>query len=224
MENSIRFPHLLKADFLQGLDSGFKRNFLNACTVRIFKKPTLIFEQGMPAEGMAIVAHGYADVTYTGEDGQEMFLVRAKAGATLGESETISDEPCAASCKTSSNATVLFCASAQLDTALQNPAFVKNLTKILHKRLVYDNWVKHIGQFGVVGERLRGFLYVLSENVGKISETQSYLANVVGCSRQTINRELAALREAGLIAQNGSEITVLDREALGKGLGKGLAG
>jgi CRP-like cAMP-binding protein len=209
---------LLKADVLHGLDSGFKQNFLNTCAVRICKKPTIILEQGMPADGMIIVAHGYVDVNYTGEDGQQTFLVRAKTGGTLGESETISEELCAASCKTSANATLLYCSPAQLGEALLAPGFIKNITKILHKRLVYDNWVKHIGQFGAVGERLRGFLYVLSENVGKISETQSYLANVVGCSRQTINRELATLREAGLIAQNGSEITVLDRKTLGAGL------
>jgi CRP-like cAMP-binding protein len=209
---------LLKAEILGGLEPAVKRSFLNDCAVRIYKKPTIILEQGMPADGMVIIAHGYIDVTYTGENGNQMFLVRAKSGATLGDTETISEEPCAATCTTSPNTTVLFCSPAHISTALQNPKFIKNITKILHRRLVYDNWVKHIGQFGDVGERLCGYLYVLSENVGVISETQSYLANVVGCSRQTINRELAALRAAGIIAQNGSEITVLDRAALGTGL------
>ncbi len=84
--------------------------------------------------------------------------------------------------------------------------------------MVNDNWLKHIGQFGAVGMRLRGYLYMLSENVSKVMETQSYLASVVGCSRQTINRELAKLREEGHITQNGSEIIVVDRESLGAGL------
>lgn len=218
MENSIRFPQLLKAEILADLDQGFKKDFLNACTARIYKKPTVVFEQGAAIEEMIIVAHGYADVSYVGEDGHQMFLVRSKAGTTLGESETISDEPCAASCETSSNATLLHCAPKVLFAALKNPIFIKNLTRIFHKRLVYDNWVKHISQFGAVGQRLRGYLFVLSENVGTISETQSYLANVVGCSRQTINRELARLREEGVISHSGSEIVVLDRAALGKGL------
>ncbi len=218
MENSIRFPHLLKAPIFEGLDPSFKHSFLNACTARTYKTPTVIFEQGMAADGMIIIAHGHIDVSYTGEDGQQLFLVRSKAGATLGESETISEEPCAASCKTSANTIVLYSPHAQLLAALQSPLFLRNITRIFQSRLVYDNWVKHIGQFGGVCARLRGYLYVLSENVGSISETQSYLANVVGCSRQTINRELATLRAAGLIAQNGSAITVLDRKALGAGL------
>jgi len=218
LENSVRFPHLIKSEILSDLDTEFKKDFLNACVVRFYRLPALIFEQGEPADGMILIAHGYVDVTYTGEDGQQLFLARAKTGDTLGDSEAVSDEPCAASGKTSSNATVLFCPKPLLVRSLQSFGFIKNMTRIFHRRLVYDNWVKHISQFGAVGQRLRGYLYVLSENAGKISETQSYLANVVGCSRQTINRELARLREEGVIEQNGSEILVLDRAALGKDL------
>lgn len=218
MDNSTRFPHLLKSEILDGLEPAFKRDFLNACSVRIYKTPTIVMEQGEPSSGMVIVAHGYTDVTYMGEDGHQLFLKRAKAGAILGESEAISDEPCAATCKTSANATLLHCSIPQLIQTLQSFGFIKNMTRIFHRRLVYDNWVKHIAQFGAVGQRLRGYLFVLSENVDRVTETQSYLANVVGCSRQTVNRELAKLREAGIIAQNGSEIIVLDRAALGAGL------
>lgn len=214
MDNSTRFPHLLKAEILDGLDAGFKKGFLNACAAKVYKDPTLVLEQGEPSTGMFIVAHGYVDVTYIGEDGQQLFLARAKTGTVLGDSEAISDEPCAASCTTSANATVLHCAIPVLIESLQSIGFIKNMTRIFHKRLVYDNWVKHIAQYGAVEERLRGYLYVLSENVVKLNETQSYLASVVGCSRQTINRELAKLRQAGIIEQNGSEIVVVNREAL----------
>ena len=218
MENSVRFPHLLKADIFEGLDNDFKKDFLNRCIAKIYRNPTTVFEQGEPANGMVIVAHGFVDVSFVGEDGHQMFLARAKVCTTLGESESVSEEPCAASCVTSANATLLHCAAANLITALQNPGFIKNVTRIFHRRLVYDNWVKHIAQFGAVGQRLRGYLYILSESTKIIKETQSYLANMVGCSRQTINRELASMRAAGLISQNGSEITVLDRRALGDGL------
>ena len=218
MENSVRFPHLLKADIFEGLGADFKKEFLNGCVAKVYNNPTMIYEQGERAKDMVIIAHGYADVTFIGEDGHQMFLARAKVGSTLGESESVSEEPCAASCISSANATLLHYSAADLVTALQNPGFIKNVTKIFHRRLVYDNWVKHIAQFGDVEQRLRGYLYILSEGARTIKETQSYLANMVGCSRQTINRELAGLREVGLIAQNGSEITVADREALAEGL------
>ena len=218
MDNCIRFPHLLKAGIFDGLETDFKKDFLNQCTSQYFEKPTTIFEQGEASTGMVIIAHGHADVTYTGEDGRQIFLIRSKVDSILGETEAISEEPCAASCTTAANTTILFCARPLLFQSLQTAGFIRNLTKIFHRRLVGDNWLKHIGQFGSVEKRLRGYLYMLSENRGKIEETQSYLASVVGCSRQTINRELANLRAAGIVEQTGGEIVVIDRDALGAGL------
>lgn len=215
MENSVRFPHLLKSEILQGFDVGFKKKFLNDCIVRSYVKPATIYEQGEPAHGFILLAHGFIDVLYTGEDGQEVFVTRIKKGETLGEMETISGEVCAASCKTSENAILLVCLPDLIKAALQDPRFIKNLTRIFYRRLLGDNKRKHLTQFGSVAERLRNYLFVLSGNVGRISETQSYLANVVGCSRQTINRELAALREEGVIALTGGDIVILDRAALG---------
>jgi len=218
LENCIRFPHLLKCEILDGLDVAFKKEFLNTCAVKNYKSRTKIFEQGEPSSGMMLLAHGFVDVTYIGEDGQQVFLARAKAGSSLGESEAISDEPCAATCTTAANTALLFCSKPQLFKALKKVEFIKNMAKIFHLRLVHDNWLKHISQFGAVGQRLRGHLYLLAETSLKIDETQSYLANVVGCSRQTVNRELAKLRDAGLIEQNGSQIIVFDRDKLGEGL------
>lgn len=155
---------------------------------------------------------------YAGVDGQEVFVTRIKKGETLGEMEMISGEICAASCKSSANAILLLCAPDQVMAALQHHQFIKNMTRIFYRRLVGDNQRKYLTQFGSVGERLRSYLYVLSESTGKVSETQSYLANVVGCSRQTVNRELAQMRAEGLIAQSGSDIVILDRASLGKWL------
>ena len=217
MDNSTRFPHMLKSEIFDGLDNGFKKDFLNSCAASFYKKPTLIIEQGEPVSCVSLIAHGYVDVTLMGEDGQHLFLARVKGGAILGESETISEEPAAASATTSANATILQCPATTVLKALQSVEFIKNMTRIFHRRLVYDNWVKHISQFGAVGQRLRSYLYLLSSSGGKINETQTYLASVVGCSRQTINRELSKLRDDGLIEQSGGEIIVIDREALGEG-------
>ncbi len=218
LENSVRFPHLLNTEILKGFDVDFKKDFLNTCTVRTYPEPTILYEQGEPAHSFVILAHGFIDVFYAGEDGLEVFVTRIKKGETLGEMETISGELCAASCKTSKNTIVLVCMHDQIMAALQEHQFIKNLTRIFYNRLLGDNKRKYLTQFGTVGDRLRGYLFVLSENTGRVSETQSYLANVVGCSRQTINRELALMREEGLIAQGGGEIVVLDRTALGRWL------
>ena len=214
MDNAVRFPHLRKAGIFDGLSADFKTGFLNGCSVVTCPQPTIIYKQGEPAHGVMVLAHGYVDVTYTGMSGLEMFVIRLRPGTAISEMEVIGGLPCLATCKTSTNAILLDCPRTLLDQALQQPAFLKNMISAYYHRLSYVNWSKYLAQFGTVEERLRGYLYVLSESAHTIRDTQTYLANMIGCSRQTINKELRALKDAGLIAQAGSAITVLDRERL----------
>jgi len=214
LENTTRFPHLRKVDIFNGLDASFKTDFINKCRIVSYNRPTVIYKQGQPASGVMILAHGYVDVTYLGDSGMEMFVIRLRPGTAISEMEVISELPCLGTCKTSPNAIFLACPREQLDLALQQPAYLKNMITSYYKRLSYVNWSKYLAQFGTVEERLRGYLYVLSEQTHTIRDTQSYLANMIGCSRQTINKELRVLRDEGLISQIGSEIVVLDREHL----------
>ncbi len=48
----------------------------------------------------------------------------------------------------------------------------------------------------------------------EISLTQTELASWVAASRESVNKVLAAFRSAGLIALDGSRVTILDRKRL----------
>jgi biotin operon repressor len=54
----------------------------------------------------------------------------------------------------------------------------------------------------------------LADHGDNIRQSQSYLAGLVGCSRQTINKELGVLKEKSIIAINKGGISVLDRANL----------
>ena len=45
--------------------------------------------------------------------------------------------------------------------------------------------------------------------------TQGELATWVAASRESVNKVLSSFREQGLIAMDGQQITILDREGLG---------
>lgn len=214
MKNSARFPHLLKVEVLQGLTPEFQREFVDNCTVRIFDSPTTILVQGELSPGLFMVAHGSVEVFFLGKDGQHVFLNRANVGDVIGEVEAISEHTCAASCQVSANSTVLYCPKSQLIGYLSNVRFVQNIMAVFHDHLVRDNWFKHVDHYTPIDLRLGAYLRLLSETTQKITETQTYLANVVGCSRQTINRELGKLRDLGIIAMDNGVIEVLDRSKL----------
>jgi len=92
--------------------------------------------------------------------------------------------------------------------------FVKNLITVFHGYLLTLNYFKLVDRFSPVDDRLCAYLLMFSERQTKIYDTQSYLAGVVGCFRQTVNRELGKLRDKNIISVRKGAIEILDRNRL----------
>jgi len=214
MEVSERFPQMMKADILSGLSKKFRKDFINHCTVLNYDCPTHILVQGEHSPGMFLIASGNVEILYLGEDGNQTFLARAGVGAIVGETEAISEQLCAATAETMANTTLLFCSKKLLVEALGTVKFVKNLMKIFHGHLLQSNYFKLVDRNSPVDHRLCAYLLMFSERNSTIYDSQTYLAGVVGCSRQTVNKELGALRDKGLISIEKGVIEILDRENL----------
>ena len=214
MEVSARFPHMMKAEILSGLPKKFRRNFLDRCTVQVYEKPTHILVQGEHSPGMWLIADGSVEVLYLGEDGQQTFFARAPAGSIVGETEAITDQQCAATVEAMANSTLLFCPKSLLLEMLTSLDFVKNMVKVFHGHLLQLNYFKLVDRHSPVDHRLCAYLLMFSERNNKIFDSQSYLAGVVGCSRQTINKELGVLRDNNWISIKKGIIEILDREKL----------
>lgn len=214
MDNSARFPHLMRSEILKGLPKDFRKDFLNQCSVMPFTTPTIFLHQGELAGGMYLIADGNVDVFYLGKEGQRAFLARAGVGGSIGEAEAIAEQICAATCEARADTTLLFCSRALLLEALKTPGFVKNLTRIFHGHLLHLNYFKLVDRLTPIDHRLCAYLLMFSERNNTIYDSQTYLAEVVGCSRQTINKELGLLRDKNLIAIKKGMIEILDRQKL----------
>ena len=214
LDNSARFPQLLKSEILKGLPKDFCKDFLNQCRVMQFATPTPFLRQGEYAKGVYLIANGSVDIFYLGKDGRRAFLARTGAGGSIGESEAISEQKCAATCEARADTTLLFCPRPQLLEALKTPDFVKNISRIFHGHLLHLNYFKLVDRVAPIDHRLCAYLLMFSERNSTIYDSQAYLAEVVGCSRQTINKELGLLRDKKWISIKKSMIEILDREKL----------
>ena len=214
MKNSIRFPHLLKSRLLNDLPEDQKVAFLNQCAVRFFEESTQVFTQGEKPQGMVMIAHGTVEVSFVSDEGHRSIIHHSGPGETLGDAEAIADRGCAASCTALANTTLLFCATPLLFEHLKSPVFIRNFANVFCSRLERDNAFKSVDQFLPVDQRIFSYLAQLSRKKRIISQSQAYLANVVGCSRQTVNRTLGALRDDGVIELRKGVIEVVDHEAL----------
>ncbi len=214
MNNSIRFPQMLRSPMLRDLDAASATRFIDSCSVRLFDRPTKVLGQGEASDGMYLIADGSVEITCGNNNSQEVLIHVMRRFDVFGEVEALAESPCAATCTASASSSLLFCATPVLREWCQERTFLRNVMKISCERLVRDNTVKFVHQFYPVEQRLREYLFRLSVDKPVISKTQGDLAGLLGCARQTLNRELGRLRELRVIEITKGKIRVLDREAL----------
>lgn len=82
------------------------------------------------------------------------------------------------------------------------------------KRGCCDSQRRHVDQQYSLDRRVCAYLLRLSDRSNRVAHSQSYIANLASCSRQSINRALATLREEGLIMIEKGKIRLLDRAGL----------
>ena len=214
MKNTLRFPHLLDCDLFTDLADDQKADFLNQCAVRTFSSKTPVLNQGERADGMFLICHGSMEVSYVSEQGYQSILFHAGSSEILGLFEALASKPCAASCVAMPNTCTLFCPTPLLFHQMQSPVWIRNLAARTLAILERDNEGKSIDQHYTVEQRICSHLWQLSAQTKEIRQSQSYLATMVGCSRQTVNKELGILRDSDVLTLSKGKITIHNRQAL----------
>lgn len=212
------FAHLFQAPILKGLTRDQKYALLSACTSRLVRASTPILRQGETTTGSYFIASGRVEVCYIDSSGNQVIVHIATAGEMLGEVEALSGRPCAASCITLTDTTVLFCPARALYTHVPPQILIPNLCTLLHDRLMRENRNRTADHYYSADQRMRLYLRQLtgdSDDAVRISQSQ--LGVVIGCSRQTVNKMLGELRDAGIIELGRSAVRVLDRTRLADG-------
>ena len=182
--------------------------------MRTYDQGETVLEQGEAVQGMFIIAHGSVEITSFNSEGQTVLIHLHQQGDSFGEIEAFGEKPAAANCTTANKAVILLAPKALLFQCLTAPLFVRNLFRSSYDRLVRDNTTKFVDQFYPVEQRLCDYLYRLSADRDIISKTQADLAGLLGCARQTLNRELGRLREKDILQMEKGKIRVTDRAAL----------
>ncbi|WP_226621695.1 Crp/Fnr family transcriptional regulator [Alloyangia pacifica] len=215
MTTPIEYGPLLDCPLLNGLSLEQKQDFLADCTLQRIEAPTDILRQGETTAVMYLILRGRVEVIYLDKQGNAAVLHVAGPGEVLGEVEGLSGTTCSSSCRTLPDAVVLAASSELLLKHIPPALLLRNSAAIMQTRLTRDNELRAIAQFFSVEERLRMYLYQFTtEKHREARLSQSYLASMVGCSRQTINKLLGDLRRDGVIELRRGVIAVVDRERL----------
>lgn len=204
----------------QGLSLDCLMPLTQIVQLQTWKKGEFIFSEGDEALGFFIVKNGRVKVFKIAPNGKEQILHIFSEGDYFAEVPTL-DGKCFPAFAAALEPTelVFFPRVAFLEILHQHPPIAVNMLLIFSRHLrQLTNLVEELS-LKEVPQRLAAYLLRLSDRLEgstsvKLEVTKSQLAASLGTISATLSRALYRLSEEGLIAVNGSEIELLDRDRL----------
>jgi len=179
-----------------------------------FPRNALIIQQGAAGDALFIVLSGKVKVFLTSEDGKEVTLSTLGPGDFVGEMALIDNEPRSAGVMTMEPSEFFILSRADFRTALQSNANLAiNLMKGLCQRLrITDDKIGALALLDVYGRVARTLMQLAKPRDGQYVVTerisQQEIANMVGASREMVNRIFRDLTAAGHIRMEEGRIVV----------------
>ena len=191
---------------------------------------TQLIAAEMPGESIFFIVSGSVKIQILRADGSEVTLAVLGAGQMVGEMSLIDEAARSADATCLEPTTVLWMDRSTFRRHLfEHPILTENLVRELSHRLRQANQkITALSSLDVAG-RLAAQLLAFGEDFGQEIEgegllislplSQTDLADIVGASRESVNRVLASFRDFGWIAVDSERrIRLLDRKSLAERL------
>jgi CRP/FNR family cyclic AMP-dependent transcriptional regulator len=183
-----------------------------------YPRNAVVLTEGEQGDSLFMIEAGRVKVFIGDEDGREIILKILGPGQFFGEMSMVDQQPRSASVTTLEPATFLILSHASFEAAVQKKPRIANLVlRVLAQRLRdADRKIGTLALMDVYG-RVASTLLELAVHVdGKLvireKLSQQEIANMVGASREMVNRVLKDLSERGFIAVESKSITIINRE------------
>jgi CRP-like cAMP-binding protein len=208
----------------RGLKIDERAAIINRARIRTVAAGERIFSIGAPGDYMAAVLAGTIRITVPSPHGRELLLAILEAGELFGEIALLDGEERTADA-TANTAGVLAILDRHevLSFLERNPAAWPRIVEILCDRIRNtDIQLAEVALLRLPARLAKAILRIACNDPSPSADyrqfhvqlTQQDLANMVGATRETVNKCLAAWQRLGLIHIDGGQITVADRSRL----------
>jgi CRP/FNR family cyclic AMP-dependent transcriptional regulator len=183
--------------------------------LRVYERGELIVKQGEIADSFYILAAGQVKVFVSKED-KDVIVGTLVAGEFFGEISLFDQEPRSASVEALERCYVQQLSYKSLQKVMdRSPHIAKKMMQGMSQRLRHaDRQISTLALMNISGRVSRALLELaIVSNGQKIVGqpfTQKNLADMIGASREMVNRTLRALNEAGYIEIHRKSITILN--------------
>ncbi len=216
---------LLAQHFLLAqLDDDALDSLLAVASERQFTNGQVIFQKGDPGTSMMAVLQGRVRISAYSEDGREIILNMIEPGQLFGEIALLDGKERSADATVMGKTTLLVLDRRNFVPFLEaNPKIMIRLFDVLCNRLRQTSEMVESIAFLDFGARLAKLLLHMAENYGVENDkgllinfriSQADLGNLIASTRESVNRQLNAWVQEGIIALEGGRIVILDREML----------
>ncbi len=188
------------------------------------RRGEVLFEEGDPGDRLFIITEGKVKLGHSSADGRESLIAILGPGEIIGELTLFDPGPRSTTATAVSSATLLSLDHEDLSAVLdQSPEAAKHMLRALAQRLRRTNESLSDLVFSDVPGRVAKALLDLAKRFGHPTDngihvghelTQEELAQLVGASRETVNKSLADFVSRGWIRLEGRAVTLLDVDRL----------
>ncbi len=184
----------------------------------------VLFQEGDPGDRLYVIIDGKVKLGRASGDGRENLLAVLGPGEMFGELSLFDPGPRNATATAVADTTLIGLGNEDLTTWLAGrPDVARQLLRALARRLRRTNEALADLVFSDVPGRVAKALLDLSERFGRSSEdglrvahdlTQEELAQLVGASRETVNKALADFASRGWLRLEARAVVLLDIERM----------
>ncbi len=185
---------------------------------KAYPKNAVVLTEGDVGDSLFMIQSGKVKVFIGDEEGREIILKILGPGDFFGEMSMIDKQPRSASVTTLEAAVFLVLSHSAFEKCIEEaPRIGKFVMQVLAQRVrEADRKIGTLALMDVYGRVASTLLELAVYNNGKLMVgerlSQQDLANMVGASREMVNRILKDLSDRGFIAVESKSITIINRE------------
>ncbi len=223
---TVEGNYISQVPLFEGLDEEQQRSLRAKMGQTTLRRGEVLFEEGDPGNRLYIITEGKVKLGHTSSDGRENLLAVLGPGEIIGELTLFDPGPRSTTATAVSPVTLLHLDHADLVVILDtNPTMSKHMLRALARRLRRTNESLADLVFSDVPGRVAKALLDLADRFGSSTDegvhvphdlTQEELAQLVGASRETVNKSLADFVSRGWIQLEGRAVTLLDLDRLAR--------
>jgi CRP/FNR family transcriptional regulator, cyclic AMP receptor protein len=217
---------LAQSPLFEALDEDSAAGLELALSRRTLSRGHVVFAEGDPGDRLFVVLDGKVKLSRAAADGRENLLAVLGATEMFGELSLFDPGPRTATATTVTDATIASLDHDDLRPLLaQRPEVSVHLLQALAQRLRRTNAAMADLVFTDVPGRVAKALLDLSSKFGVAEAggtrvrhdlTQEELAQLVGASRETVNKALSEFAHRGWLRIDGRSVLLLDPERLAR--------